>query len=349
MNPLVIAHKLVKLAGAIDNAELQQRDDIYDESDTAVQRLITGAKRGVTRSSSIGCFEREEDETPKILERLLNTFNEAPNTDSFVTFSKAAVGALKSRMEKKAPATGGYVIFVYYENETGEQAGQKYIVIALVTDQNIPSFDENLDLIDSTVLDLENLKHGARIRMSNLADNSDGVISLLPSKRASETAGYFSDFIGCRNFTNSHEMAVKLDERLEEWCESQQMTADEASEFRFDIFKHWKKHRGSSEGISIESLGNTVYADDDDNRDEFVTFMTDEENGVPGQTPAIAAKHMNRFKKFIYSSEGLKLEFDTGGRFSWRSRIKAENGRIIIDDAPDDLIAQINQDQNDES
>ncbi len=349
MTPLVIAHKLMKPAGAIDNAELQERDEIYDESDSAVQRLITGAKRGVTRSSAIGCFEREEDDNPKILERLLNTFDEAPGEESFVTFSKAAVGALKSRMEKKAPATGGYVIFVYYENETGEQAGQKYLVIALVTDQNIPSFDENLDLIDSTVLDLENLKHGARIRMSSLASNSDGVVSLLPSKRASETAGYFSDFIGCRNFTNSQEMAARLDERLEEWCDSQEMTPDQVSEFRFEIFNHWQKHRGSSEGISIESLGNTVYANDESDRDAFVTFMTDEESGVPGQTPSITAKHMNRFKKFIYSSNGLKLEFNTGGRFNWRSRIKAENGQIIIDDAPEDLINQINQDHSDES
>lgn len=56
-------------------------------------------------------------------------------------------------------------------------------MIALVTDQNIPSFDENLNLIDSTVLDLENLKHGARIRMSSLASNSDGVTALIADSK----------------------------------------------------------------------------------------------------------------------------------------------------------------------
>lgn len=341
MDPLVIAHKLQKAAGAINNASLVERDDVYENTNSAVQSLISGAKKGVSRSSTIGCFEKEEDGTAKILERLLVAFGKDTSPESFVTFSKSAVSALKSRLQKKAQATGGYVIFVFYENEGGEQAGQRYLVIALVTEQNIPAFSATMDLLDSTVLDLENLKHGARIRMSSLADNVDGVVSLLPSKKSSETAGYFSDFIGCRDFTNSREMAVRLDERLNEWCESTEMSADEISDFRFRVFSHWKDHHGSRDGISIESLGNSIYPDDNS---EFVDYMTDENDGVPGQTPPIKSTDMNRFRKFSYSAKGLKLEFDTGGQFNWKSKIQVTNGNVVITDPPEELISQIEED-----
>ncbi|MGJ8634319.1 MAG: nucleoid-associated protein [Luteolibacter sp.] len=343
MDSLVIAHKLEKAAGAIDNASVVERHTIYSNANPAVQSLISGAKKGVSRSSTIGCFEKEEDGTAKILERLLVAFNEAPTSEAFVIFSKSAVAALKARLEKKVQATGGYVIFVYYQNDGGEQAGQRYLVVALVTDQNIPAFDEDMNLLDSTVLDLEKLKHGARIRMSSLADNADGVVSLLPSKKSSETAGYFSDFIGCRDFTNSREMAVRMDERLNEWCESENMSADEISNFRFKAYSHWKDHNGARDGISIESLGNSIYPDGNSG---FVEFMTDDDHGIPGQTPPIRAADMNRFRKFKYSAKGLRLEFDTGGQFNWKSKIQVTNGNVIITDAPEDLINQIEVDQN---
>lgn len=343
MEPFVIAHRLDKEPNAIDNALIQERETTYNPGETPTLRLINGAKNGVNRSSSIGKFERDADGQPKILERLVNQFNTDPSESNFIDFSKLALSALVDKINTKAQATGGYVLFIYYERESGLQAGQKYMVIALITNKDIPAFDENMNLIDSTVLDLEHLKHGARIKMSSLHNNNDGVIALLPSKRASTTAEYFSEFIGCSEYTNSRQMAIKLDERLEEWCQQENMTAEQRSELRFKVYSHWKSQEGAKNGISIEALGNSLYPEDNT---DFVSYMTDEENGVPGQTPKIRTVDMGRFNKFKYSSPGLKLEFDTGGEHNWLNKFCIEGESVTIQEAPLGLINQIQREQS---
>lgn len=340
MKPFIIAHNLVKKARETKKSTLEVRDSIYDADDAAAEGLLTGLRNSVTRSAKIGKFERDEDDGKKVLERLLEKFCKTPTEKDFVQFSKESVKELQKRIVKKAQATGGYVVFCYYENDAGIQAGEKYLVIALITQQSVPAFNEKMELINPEVLDLDNLKHGARMKISFLNDNADGVVSLLPSRRAAETAGYFSDFIGCSEFTDSNQMATRLDERFTEWCEDQGLTAEETSEKRFELFRHHKDHKGSTQGISIEALGNSLYPDDSS---RFVAFMTDENDGVPGHTPPIKAGDMGRFGKFRFSSPDLKLEFSTGGKNGWQNNVITKGKDVLIKNAPEELIKQLDQ------
>ena len=219
-----------------------------------------------------------------------------------------------------------------------QQSGQKYLVVALVNDQELPAFDGEMNVIDATVLDLEKLKHGVRVRMSGIDANDDGVVSLLSSKRAKEPAGYFTDFIGSEQFTNSAEMAAKLDERLEEWFVTQSLDDEGITAFKFKVYGHWKDSNGSKDGVSIESLGNALYPDD---CKSFVDFMTEEENGIPGQLPPIRSRDMSRFRKFSHATAGLKLEYDKGGKFNWSGKVKVQGSNIVIEDAPDSLKEKI--------
>jgi len=339
MNPFIIAHNLQKQSGQTNNSTLYTRDSIYKQDNPAIKSLLSGIRGSVSRSSTIGKFEREEDDGKKILERLLIDFQKDPSKKNFVDFTIKSVEALKQRLESKALATGGYVVFCYYESTPGPQAGEKYLVIALITQQSVPAFDKKMELINPSVLDLDNLRHGARIKLSDLDENCDGIVSLLPSRKAAETATYFSDFIGCSEFTDSNKMATRLDERFDEWCKSQRLSDEEVSEKRFELYRHHKDQNGARDGISIQALGNSLYPDDSS---EFVSFMTSEDGGLPGHTPPIKARDMSRFGKFRFSAPGFKLEFDTGGKHSWQNQIEPKGKDLIIKDAPEALIKKLN-------
>lgn len=338
MTPFIIAHSLQKQSGETKKSTLHLRDSIYEQENPAIEGLLSGLRNSVSRSSKIGKFERDEDDGKKILERLLIAFQTDSTEDNFVNFTKKSVVELQKRLEAKVQATGGYVVFCYYESNSGAQAGEKYLVIALITQQSVPAFNEMMELTNPSVLDLDNLKHGARIRLSDLEGNFDGVVSLLPSRRAAQTASYFSDFIGCSEFTDSNKMATRLDERFAEWCENQDLSDEEASEKRFALYRHHKDNKGSTDGISIEALGNSLYPE---GSSDFVSFMTSENGGLPGHTPPIKARDMGRFGKFRFSAPGFKLEFDTGGKHGWQNQIEPKGDDILIKNAPKALINRL--------
>lgn len=339
MKALVIAHKITKTAGSTELPIILRRSKLNDSTAAPVQELVTKARKAVQRSSAIGKFDREADEKPKVFERMVNNFVKSEKEEDFIELSINSVEVLAAQMQKKQASTGGFVVFAYYENESGAEAGSRYLVVALITDQNIPSFDDQLNVVDATVLDLDHLKHGVRVKISSLKTNVDGVVSLLSNRSADKTAGYFTDFIGSTQFTDSAATARKLQERLKDWADNQKLSSEEADDLRYKVYRHWKEQGGADVRFSISALANTLYPD---NSALFESFMTDEDSGVPADMPPIKGTDMSRFRRLRFSAKGLTLAYDTGGDNSWSNNIRVQDGKVIIEDAPKELIELVN-------
>lgn len=335
MTSLVIAHKISKPAGSTEKPLIFRRTSLNDSTAEPVQELVKKARKAVQRSSAFGKFDRATDGQPLVFERIIRKFLKTESEDDFIELSVNSVDFLAKEMQKKQASTGGFVVFAFYENETGPDAGARYLVVALITDQNIPSFDAQLNVIDSTVLDLDHLKHGVRVKISSLESNSDGVVSLLSNRSADKTAGYFREFIGSTQFTDSADTARRLDERLREWGDSQKMDSEEFDEIRYKVYRHWKEQGGADSRLSITALSNSLYPE---GNPDFESFMTDEETGIPADMPAIKSRDMGRFRRLRYSGKGLTLAYDTGGENSWSKNVRIEGEKVIIDNVPAELI-----------
>lgn len=343
MDPLIIAHNLKKEAGATNNAEPVWRSDLYSHEDPVIEKLVSGIRRSVSHASKVAKFERDEDEQPRILERLAKDFQKNQTPDAFRELSVNAVNALKSRIQKKVGATGGYVVFIYFHAQGKSANGSHFLVIALLKEMAIPAFDEEMNPINAIGLDLDHLKHGVRIRFSSLDNNEDGVISILPS-RAAEPADYFAEFIGASELTKSKEIAKNLYRRALEWCQLEGLSSEDTSALIYKIFRYHKDNNGNRKGLSIKGLGNSLYPEEST---QFVTFMTDEAEGVPGQTPPLKPSDMRRFQKISYSDKGLTVAFDIGGEHNWQNKVIVQDSSVVIRNAPADLIRKINNRRDD--
>ncbi len=342
MTTRIIAHKLKKTLGDSEPSTFC-RTELNDPNSSGAVSLIKGARKGVRKSSASAIFALDEAGRPKVFQQLLLDYLQANTDESFLAMSTAAMDTLLGQIRLKTAATGGNVIFIHYQNDSGGVAAdEEFLLVALVNEEDTPAFDPEMNVIESTVLDLDNLKHGARVRLSWIGDNKDGVVSLLTRRGSAETAGYFTEFLGTDEVTKSSEAAASLRERLREWADSKQLSGPERGGLFTDVYRFWQDNNGSRSGLSMRALANYLYSDEPD---EFLDFMTDESEGIASELPAIKAANMRLFQRFIYKGSSLRLEFERTGEENWSSKIRVtESGAVTIRDAPDDLKEQLRYD-----
>src|SRR6266481_5987227 len=119
---------------------------------------------------------------------------------------------LKDEMSRQQLATGGYVVFAEYDATM-----TPFLLTAILSTQAQPSFDENLNLVANTTLDLDHLRHGARCRLEAVGENRDGVVHFI-SYRTAGVSEYFLDFIGCEAVTRPDVQAARLYSALNAWA-----------------------------------------------------------------------------------------------------------------------------------
>jgi nucleoid-associated protein len=124
---------------------------------------------------------------------------------SFVDFTAHCMVDLTSRIQDVPLATGGYVLFVLYE-----ERGEEYLMIVMLKSQPGMTFDEALELATLEHLDMNRLHFAARINLSQwAADAGERYISFAKG-RATEVAGYFTSFVGVDEIKKGSEDTKEL-------------------------------------------------------------------------------------------------------------------------------------------
>ena len=332
-----IVHRLIKEKNT-QSAEIRLRDSLLPENAEMLDVLLSETRKGINKSSGFANFARDVDGAHLAFERFVRQYLQEDTAVDFYNFSKNAVEKLQELIAGKVAATGGYVLFADY-SDSNKEGGERYILVALITNQQLPAINDDLELIPALVLNLDKLKHGVRVKVSGLTENSDGVLTVISKRRSGkDLAEYFSDFVGSAEFTNSRLMGVMLKERVDQWSDQQGFGFEERSRLHSKIHSHWAAQEGAKYGISMEALANEIYPE---SPTEFHEFLTDETDGLPEQTPPIRSQDVKRFKKFLFRGAGLVLEYDLDGDNGWQNRIVKHGSDAIIRNAPEELLKDL--------
>jgi nucleoid-associated protein len=326
----LIAHQIAKKAHET-TATLRLRNSLLPANSDVASDLFEQLRGSFQKRNPVaGAFLTTGGTRPRF-QQILDRYLAGQDDAGFITFTRDAMTVLRDEMASQQAATGGYVVFAEYEaDNTG------FLFAALLGTTAKPNFDEDLNLVESPSLDLDHLRHGARVRFDKVGANENGVV-LFISQQSSGASDYFVDFIGCEEITSPDEQGRNLYTALDGWAASNEYSDEQRGQLLQNTYSYWQDCRRNGRAMTLTALANTL---DPEDPTLLLTHLGTETNQLAGEFPAPSSSVMKRFVKFAFNKAGLKLEFD---RNAWANKVKVNQRAktVTISNVPDELIAAL--------
>lgn len=330
-------HKLEKEVNTTGVTTLTLRDRPLVVNDSG-QRLIDAIHEKYTKltGKSFGSFETNLDNYPT--QKYIKEYLE--ETISFHDLSIKLMERLDFCAKNKPLAKGGYVLIsrMAIENED-------YFLVAVVTDVLGTAITEDYEVIDSTHIDLTQLRVVGRINLTAWLSESSKYISFL--KGNTDVSKYFKEFIGCNDVHVVSAESKKLVEVLKHFASSlENKTELERDTIIDNAFSYLKGLSVSRQELSLEALANHIFPEDPERLKALLG--SDEFKIVDGFIPD--GKSINGLLRYEGKSQHWSLKFDRVAVRNKHLRYDQRNRIITLSEVSDslhnDLIEVIGEDDD---
>ncbi|MFA8342945.1 MAG: nucleoid-associated protein [Rhodothermaceae bacterium] len=320
-----IIHKLEKERNAKSNLTLSLQVLTINESLNKLLSLIQVVYNR-KRAKSYGHFENDTNLAPfsVILREHLNT------KLNFTDFTKKSMRIFQNKIEKENFATGGFVLFIHYNN---------YLMVVMLNDKmSVAIKDGTLELEDTSHLDLENLHLSARLDITKWQSNdSNDYLSFIKGRSSqNKVSNYFLDFIGCRDYAEPKEQTQILLNVVDNFCSKKNYSDKETEAFKEKVFSYCDNKRSVQQPVNIELLSHYL---DEENPYDFLEYANSEDFKLSNDFD-IHRESLKKLRRFRYKDNSLILDFDRRLIRENKISIDYNNRSITITDFPVNLIEE---------
>lgn len=318
----LVVHKLIKDPHGPTQIELRQT---RISATASAQRLVDHLGRLYNErfGKGFGRFEDDEDNFP--MPRFIRQHVVEESID-FLTLSHLMMQHLQVRSEQEELASGGHVLIARVENNRSD-----YLFVAIVTEMIGTAITNNLDVVDSIHLDINNLRVAGRIDLNAWRSGAERYISFL--KGRANVAQYFKLFLGCNDLVIALRETQKLVQGLEQFAEAQQLQPEVRDQLFQRAHGYLDEFGDNGAPVSLDTLSQHVWPEaanrlrealDDENLALSSGFIPDRR----------AIKPLVRFKT---SGPEWKLEFDRSSLRSGAVIYDRQHDRLILSNIPEAL------------
>lgn len=318
----LVVHKLIKDPHGPTQIELRQT---RVSATASAQRLVDHLGRLYNErfGKGFGRFEDDEDNFP--MPRFIRQHAVEESID-FLTLSHLMMQHLQVRSEQEELASGGHVLIARVENNRSD-----YLFVAIVTEMIGTAITNNLDVVDSVHLDINNLRVAGRIDLNAWRSGAERYISFL--KGRANVAQYFKLFLGCNDLVIALRETQKLVQGLEQFAEAQQLQPEVRDQLFQRAHGYLDEFGDNGAPVSLDTLSQHVWPEaanrlrealDDENLALSSGFIPDRR----------AIKPLVRFKT---SGPEWKLEFDRSSLRSGAVIYDRQHDRLILSNIPEAL------------
>lgn len=308
----LIAHQVIKSAHNTET-RIKTREELLPSTELSESLFGLLSQSFRSHNPTAGKFEDIGQTKPPFQQLLLDCYQkEEPGNEGFTQFTKTSMDLFKGVIEKQPLATGGYLVFVEYE-----ASGKNFLLIALLGSEAQPSFNDDLELVETVTLDFKDLRHAARIRTSEVSSNDDGVVQFI-SKKSGNVSGYFVEFIGCEKIQNSNAQGIILHGALKSWCADHNCTPEQKSGIMGATYGYWKECVQNKAQMTLSGLANRIYPDDSKS---FLDYLSDEDRNLAGTIDPPAPHIMKNLIRFSFDRGGIKIEYN---RDIWNDKVTVD-------------------------
>lgn len=299
--------------------------------DDRLGRTVEDVLKIYKKSTSYGTFDSDQTvyRFPVLLEQYVTQ-----GTDSFINFSFEASKLIAAQMSNEPFSTSGYALFLRYTN----QAQDWMLVAMLKLKPGTGVNEETLELSDTLSLDLDHLHEAARVDLGKWRAGTQPYLSFTKNRQgSSDVSRYFRNALGCTEYTDSKHHTAQMRAAFDAFCEAQQWTPEKKREARQRVFDYCETKDKAGEPVNLTSLSAHI---NDQAPDEFVTYVRDNEYEIAETFQPHRATY-SRFKRISKTFGSVKVSFDVQDIFDGRVDYDHDSGCLVINDLPEELIAEI--------
>ena len=322
-----IVHRLEKERNT--KSVLKLRDTILDVNEP-VENLLSEIKKVYNNKTgkSYGIFE--SDITIYPFSNYLK--NHIDKKLEFIDFTKKAMSLFKSKIDVANLATGGYVLFIHYDN---------YLMIVMLNDKSgVTIDDKTLEVLDASHLELDKLHLAARIDLYSWnKKDSQKYLSFVKGRSSNDSVSlYFRGFLGCTDYTDPKAQTQLLLKVVDDFCSNKQYNNDERQNYRQRVFDYCDDKRKNREPVYLEDLSHNL---NEENPGEFLQYANSEENGLnSGFEPH--RDTLQRLRRYVGQDNKLTIKFEAellGNRIIY----DPDNKSLLINKLPVSLENQLDE------
>lgn len=300
-----VIHRIIKEAG-VRGATIKLRDNVLNTTDK--EKVFIGR---VTNS-----YQKKSCPTYGIFDELStkNDFQEnltkfIDNDIQFIDFTKKAMEHYQYCIKDVAPASGGFVVFAFYENTDKKS---NYLLVFTLNNKDGYAFnDKDLTIESIKDIDLSKIDVASLINVSkwkNIESESDIESKTYLSfvKGNKDVSVYFMSFIGCADKTTSLEASKRLMSTLDQYCKSKQYDQNKTFEIKNLVTQYGLDCIKDKKGILLSYVSTII---DSENPNAFKEFASDDDYGVneiiSGDNTVFKANRVTKYK-----TDDLTIEFN---------------------------------------
>jgi len=253
----------------------------------------------------------------------------------FIALTSKTLNVIAESMSQKSLTTTSYPIFFKYVNK-----GRDWLLIAVLKlKEGVGIDEETLDLNDSLIFDIHNLREAARIDIRKWASNEQPYLSFI--KRGSgtdaESSKYFRDALSCLEYTDAKFNTDTALRAVDDYCENQEWNPEKRQVTRAKVFEYCKTKKDANEPVNLTALSAVI---NDLEPNSFVSFVRENEYPVS----ETFSPHPDSYKKLQHLAKRfgtISLGFDVGDLVAERVYYDATEESIVICNPPVDLVEQM--------
>lgn len=307
-------HRLVKMSQSTTcearpaSAPLVSSDRLRD----LVRSLVdTYNKRTSQRT---GTFDADTEHYP-FSDRLRAYLDDS---ESFFELTKWALNHLRHEMEKVFFATGGYIFFAKYRVSAGE-----FFVVAKLTDADGQAFSEDLtEVRPARHISTDRLQQVGRVNLNGWRQSSGKYLTFVSAREGSQSADYFTRFLGCAAATNARSETQKLVHVISDYCKHRSM--DEQKTTQFKQVAHDTLVARQKASLSLSGLANAVEPSDPE---AFISFVN-EHPDAPSDEAMLDGRSLKALISYTIKMDGATLNMTR--QFKIKHEVKVTDGGDLL-------------------
>lgn len=297
-----IVHQIIK-GQYTSTAEINYREK-ENEIEENLEQLVEDLRQIYNTKSNrgYGIFENDQNSgTPNLVEDYFSQLS--TGNIPFVQFSKNITHEIKTFMEQAPASTGGYALFIKYQN-----SDRDYIMIAMLKDKASVGINDDLELNQHITLDLEHLNEVARIDLVKWQEHSESsYLSFVKCRNNDDATNYFRSALRCSTYTSSISCTQDLLKAVTDFSQERNMTEEEKTGLRDDLYRYLFEKDRNKQPVILQDLSNRIFGEDSG---EFISYINNNETYNITDEFKPHKKTFETLKRLKVTMTGVKLQFE---------------------------------------
>ncbi|SMB78816.1 nucleoid-associated protein [Pasteurella testudinis DSM 23072] len=263
--------------------------------------------------------------------RQLNRFLE--NDLDFLDFSQQSAQNLARELSKYVFADSGTFILCQYTFLATD-----YLFIALLDSRHSMLVDEELDIQQTSYLNIQQYDIAARLNLTELtlSASSDRYLSFIKGRVGRKVSDFFMDFLGADSGFDPKQQNLTLLQAVDDFCQQGELDSKQIQEVKKQAFDYCKGQLKVGEEIVVTELSDTLPSL---NQQNFSQFSQEQAYDLAESFPPLSGA-LKSLTKYSGSGKGVTLSFDAAllnERIFWNE----ENDSLTIKGLPANLRDQL--------